>query len=205
MTRLLRIGLTGSIGTGKSTVAQLLRQKGIPVIDADALARALQRRGQPGWLAVWRLFGWAYLDADGELLRRKLGRYVFEHPRAREQLNRAIHPLVQSRIAEQLEDYRREGKTAVVVDVPLLFEAGWEASFDQIWVVAAPLPVQRARLMRRDGLSEEEAEARILAQWPLEEKCRRADRVLDNSGSLQQLRDEVEQAWREVEAEVGGG
>lgn len=200
----MRIGLTGGIATGKSTVAAMLRALGAVVIDADAVARRLQEPGAPGWRAVWEAFGWWVLDAHGRLQRKKLGRLVFSDPRARQRLDAVMHPLIRQALWTSVAEAEKGTPLPVVVDLPLLFEVGWESWFDQVWVVTASPEVQRARLMARDGLSCHQALARIAAQWPQEEKRRRASRVFENDGDLTALRNEVEAAWREL-AGTGGG
>ncbi|MEW8978130.1 MAG: dephospho-CoA kinase [Symbiobacterium sp.] len=192
------VGLTGSIASGKSTVSAILRELGAPVIDADAIVHDLQRPGTPVTEAIAREFGPAVLRPDGSLDRAALGRIVFSDPARRRALEAIVHPAVRAEIERQVEALRREGRAAVVLDIPLLFETGWDKRVDEVWVVYVDETTQRARLMGRDGLSPAEAEARIAAQMSLEEKMRRADRVIDNRGDLARTRAQVLAAWQAV-------
>jgi dephospho-CoA kinase len=192
--RVRRIGLTGGIGTGKSTVARMLRDAGGWWIDADQLARRAVEPGTPGLRRVVDAFGPEVLNPDGELDRSSLGQKVFRDPEARERLNAIVHPEVRRLASEAFVEAERAGAPFVVYDVPLLFENDMEADFDTVAVVRASPPVQRRRVRERDGLSDEDVLARMAAQMPLEEKVRRADVVFDNDGSLQALRDQVE-SW----------
>ncbi|MFZ5814564.1 MAG: dephospho-CoA kinase [Bacillota bacterium] len=194
------IGLTGSIASGKSTVSRALRELGAPVIDADAIVHELQQPGTPVTRAIAREFGPEVLRPDGSLDRAALGRIVFADPSRRKALEAIVHPAVRERIWQEVERYRAEGRPAVVLDIPLLFESGWDRLVDQVWVVYVDPPTQRARLIARDGLSPEEAERRIAAQMALEAKRARADRVIDNRGSESETRAQVADAWRDVTA-----
>lgn len=189
------IGLTGSIGTGKSEVSAILRGLGAPVIDADRLTHTLQNRGQPLWRAIWSRYGWSVLGPDGQLLRRKLGHRIFQDPEERQKLNALVHPLVRQSIMQQIVEMSQQGYAAVVLDIPLLIESDWRRSVDQIWLVYAPLEVQLERIMRRDHLGREEAFRRIQAQIPVDEKIRYADCIIDNQGSLDGLREQVTRLW----------
>jgi dephospho-CoA kinase len=186
------VGLTGGIGSGKSTVAQRLRQAGVPVLDADDLAHALSRRGQPVWRAVWDAFSWAVLAPDGEWNRRRLARWVFWDERAREQLNALVHPAVRSALRAATEQLRASGAPLVVWDVPLLIEGGLYREVDEVWVVYAEPAQQVERILGRSAWSRAEALARVAAQWPLADKCAYADVILDNRGSEAQLAAQVE-------------
>lgn len=190
------IGLTGSIASGKTTVATMLREMGAVVIDADAIVHDLQRPGTPVFAAIVREFGPGVLRADGSLDRQALGRIVFADPGRRRSLEAIVHPAVRAEIWRQIEHHRRAGRTAVVLDIPLLYESGWDRMVDEIWVVYVDAETQKARLMARSGLSAEEAEARIAAQMDLEEKARRAHRVIDNRGTLDATRAQVAAAWQ---------
>ena len=178
-----RIGLTGGIASGKSTVASWLEQQGLPVLDADVYAREALAPKTPGAAAV--------LDRYGEVVRAKnsttnsgvidraaLGQIVFNAPREREWLERLVHPLVRQRFDEELAALAAQ--PAVVLVIPLLFEAGLESLCSEIWLVDCEPEQQLERLMQRDGLSQAAAQARINAQWPLERKRELADRVIDN-------------------------
>lgn len=181
---MLRIGLTGGIGSGKSTVARRLAERGLAVVDADQLARRAVAPGSPGLARVVEAFGPEILSPDGDLDRRALGRVVFEQPERRAALEAIVHPEVARLAAEASEQARAAGARAFVYDVPLLYENGLEEQFERVVVVGASLPTRRARIAARDGLSEAEIEARIASQMPLETKLERADHVIDNDGAL---------------------
>ncbi|MDO5378339.1 MAG: dephospho-CoA kinase [Clostridia bacterium] len=178
----MKIGLTGSIACGKSTVSAYLRALGYPVVDADAVSRSLTAPGGEALGALREAFGDGVFDG-GALDRRALGALVFSSPAQRERLNALLHPLIIASVSRQLEALdTAEG--LVFGDIPLLYECGMEALFARIWVVSAPREAQLSRLCARDGLTREEAERRIASQMPLAEKCRRADAVISTDGPL---------------------
>lgn len=190
---MLRVGLTGGIGSGKSAVAALLALHGAEIIDADLLAREAVTPGSPGLAAVVEAFGAGVLTPDGELDRPALGRLVFGDAGARERLNAIVHPEVR-RLAAARE--RELPSSAVVVQViPLLVETGQQASFDAVVVVDADPATQLARLARRDGLSPEDAAARVAAQATREERLAAADHVIDNDGDRNLLPGKVARLW----------
>ena len=164
------IGLTGSIASGKSTVSAMLREIGAAVVDADAIVHDLQRPGTPVLGAIVREFGPGVLRPDGSLDRQALGRIVFADAGRRRALEAIVHPAVRAEMRRQIEEHRRAGRPAVVLDIPLLFESGWDRMVDEVWLVYVDGATQKARLMARSGLSPEEAEARIAAQMDLEGK-----------------------------------
>ncbi|MBE3594107.1 MAG: dephospho-CoA kinase [Candidatus Carbobacillus altaicus] len=186
------IGLTGGIATGKSTVSRLLQKRGFPVIDADQVARDVVRPGEEALAEIVRVFGEDMLKEDGTLDRKRLGVRIFEDDEARKTLEAILHPRIRARMLEAIQKIETISPYPVIVDVPLLFETGWDRLTDANIVVFAPPDVQKKRLMARDQLSEKEAYERIQAQWPLEEKVKRADWVLDNSGDENALAREVE-------------
>ncbi len=192
-------GLTGSIASGKSTVAGILAQMGAVVLDADLMARQAVVKGSRGWNEVVGVFGRTILGDDGRIDRRKLGDLVFSDPDKRARLEKIIHPLVRSQMDLEVERIRGRNPHAVVVqDIPLLFEAGMDQGLDEIIVVYAPESIQLERIVRRDGLSLAQARARIRSQMPLEEKKRRATMVIDNSGTLEETRRQTEQVYRRL-------
>jgi len=178
----MKIGLTGSIACGKSTVSSFLRECGYTVIDADAISHALTAPGGDALPAIRTAFG-DQVFAGEALDRRTLGSVVFSDPEKRAQLNAILHPMILSRIYASL-DAQDAPDSLVFADVPLLFECGMEERFDRIWVVAAEEETQLDRLMIRDQLTKEEALARIRSQMPLKEKCRRADAVIHTDGPI---------------------
>jgi dephospho-CoA kinase len=195
------IGLTGGIAAGKSSFAAALRALGVPVIDADRLARAAVARGTPGLSAVVAEFGAGVLTADGELDRPRMAARVFTDPAARARLEALVHPAVHRLFREEAERLAAAGHAVAVYDVPLLFEAALEGEVDLVAVVWAPPAVQLSRLEARDGLGRAAAEARLAAQMPIDEKAARADVVIVNDGQPEAL---VEKA-RQLLAAVAGG
>ncbi|HHX28068.1 MAG: dephospho-CoA kinase [Bacillota bacterium] len=198
------IGLTGGIASGKSTVSEILRSLGATIIDADAITRELQSPGSEALREIQEAFGDDIILPDGTLDRRKLGRVVFSSERSRHILDSIIHPRVIGRTKEILKELAQSapGKSPVavaVVDAPLLLEAGADAVVDEVWVVALPRDQQAERLMKREGYSAEEAFSRIDSQMPLEEKEKRADRVIDNSGTPEETKEQVFTLWRSLE------
>jgi len=186
---MLVAGLTGGIATGKSTVTQILADAGVEIIDADVIARRVVAKGQPAWKKIVAHFGGTVLRPDGEIDRPRLAALVFSNTARKLRLNRLVHPYVRRRITEALARLRSDQPDAVVVlDIPLLFEAGMHRGLEEIIVVYAPESEQRRRLIQRDHLSVKEAAARIRSQMPIEEKRRRATVVIDNSGSRKQTR-----------------
>lgn len=194
----MKIGLTGGIATGKSTVASMLQRKGAPLVDADVIAREVVEPGSPvlGRVAEW--FGSDILLADGSLNRKKLGAIVFADPTQRKALESLLHPPIRALMKERMALLERQyPDKPVIVDVPLLYESGLEAMFDAVMVVYVPAELQRERLKQRDGLTEEQAEQRLAAQLPIEEKRRRADFVIDNAGTLEETQRQIDLFWKE--------
>jgi dephospho-CoA kinase len=189
-----RIGLTGGIASGKSTVGRLLAARGLPVLDADGYAREALAPGSPGAQAV--------LARYGTLDRAALGRIVFADAAERQWLEQLVHPLVRARFAAELE--RLAAAPVVVLMIPLLFEAGLEELCSEVWLVDCDEAQQLARLMARNGLSAAEARARIAAQWPLARKRTLADVVLDNRGTAEQLEGQLERAMLGPGPPIGG-
>lgn len=188
---MLWVGLTGGIGTGKSTVTRILRQAGIPVVDADVLAREVVRAGTEGHSEVIQAFGPASIDSNGELNRKEIGMKVFNDRAKLEVLERIIHPRVRALCLQEKTQLAAAGNTMAVYDVPLLFEKKLEDTFDQVVVVTCDPQVQINRLMKRDGLSEDEAIRRIAAQLPLEQKVKAAHFIIHNNGSAIDLEKRV--------------
>lgn len=195
---MLVIGLTGGIASGKSTVSAYLRELNAPVVDADAIVREVQQPGSPVLAAIGRAFGPEVIRSDGSLDRPALGRIVFSDPDRRRQLESIVHPAVRERMGAELERYRREGRPAVVLDVPLLLEGGLDRTVDQVWLVYVDRETQLIRLIARDGLSAGEAEQRIAAQMDMEAKRSRASLIIENRGSREETRAQVLRAWQAV-------
>lgn len=190
------IGLTGGIGSGKSAVADILRDLGAFVIDADAVAHEVYRPGTDGWREVVEAFGGDIASPSGEIDRRKLAAKVFGDTAQVERLNRIVHPRTRDLVSERVETARGSGETAAVVEVPLLFEAGWEDMFDEVWVVAAPEDTSVRRVAEARGIGAESVRSRMRAQLSNEERLGRADVAIDNSRSLDDLTASVTEAWR---------
>lgn len=172
-----RLGLTGGIASGKSTVAAQFKAAGVPVVDADQLAHDLVAPGQPALAAVVAEFGPAMLQADGTLDRGKLGALVFADAAKLDRLNAIYRPFIRTALTDALA---AATGPLVVGDIPLLYEGHWEDAFDGVAVVTLPPDLQLQRLMARDGLAEAAAKARMAAQWPLSRKADLADFVIDN-------------------------
>ena len=193
------IGLTGSVGTGKSTVAGMFHRLGAQVLDADAIAHQLLEPKRLGWRRVVRTFGESILNDDQTINRAALARIVFRNKARRRQLEAILHPQVLRRIKQELCLARHSGRVpAIVLDVPLLVEAGAQRLVDALIVVTAPAAAQRARLAQRHGWSEDEIEARIRAQWELSAKAALADYVIDNSDGVDATRTQVRRIWNQL-------
>ena len=194
----VRVGLTGGIASGKSTVSAILAELGAVVIDADAIAREVVAQGTPGLEAVVAEFGPGLLTPGGDLDRPAMGALVFGDPDARKRLEAIIHPLVHRRSAEL--EAGADADAVVVHDIPLLAEVGRAGSFDAVVVVDAPKDVQVARMVGDRGWTREDAESRIAAQASREDRLSIATHVVDNTGSLDDLRRRVEDVYAELAA-----
>jgi dephospho-CoA kinase len=192
------IGLTGGIASGKSSVARLLRELGVAVIDADQLAREVVAKGSDGLREVVEAFGLDVLDAAGELDRPKLGQIVFHEPNARQRLNAITHPRIGHLSGERILEAQRGPSPYVVYEAALLVETGAHRGMAALIVVAASEALQLARSMARDGLDEAAARARLAAQLPLSAKVEAADYVIANDGDLDALRAETARTHRAI-------
>ncbi|MFZ2087092.1 MAG: dephospho-CoA kinase [Desulfobaccales bacterium] len=192
---MLKIALTGGPGSGKSTVARMFRDLGAEVIDADEVAYAVVAPGQPAWEELRREFGPEFFQEDGSLNRAKMSDLVFQDAEARRQLNAIVHPRLTREIVRRVQDLAARGENLVIIEVPLLFEAGREKNFDVIIVVDADEKTQIERLSVRDGRTPEEAQGILKAQWPLSAKKSRADFVVDNRGFLAETQGQVKKVW----------
>ena len=199
------LGLSGGIGSGKSTVSRLFQQLGAAVIDADAIVHELQAPGTPLLAEIVSAFGASVLRDDGALDRAALGEIVFQSAEARARLGRLVHPRVGEEMFRRTSQAREAGTALIVLDIPLLFEgrkAGTGTAarmgYDSTVLVWVPVAVQIERTLQRDACTREQAQARIDAQMPIDEKKPLADRVIDNSGSLEDTRAQVEQIYLEL-------
>lgn len=181
------VGVTGGIASGKSTVSRILRDLGVGVVDADAVARDVVRRGSQGLAEIIAEFGTEYLTESGDLNRIKLGNFVFSNSGARKRLNAITHPKVAALSAKRIEELSETSTPYIVYDVPLLIETGLNEMVDAVVVVAASLENQVTRCAKRSSLTTQEAEARISAQLPLDKKVKLADYVIHNDGTLHAL------------------
>ncbi len=188
------IGLTGGVGSGKSTVAGMLRELGAEVIDADDGAHAVYAPGTPGFDSVVREFGPDYIR-DGRIDRRRLGELVFHDDEARLRLNAIVHPLVREWMADRTAEAAERGADVLVHDVPLLFENGLNAMYEEVILVYAPPGVQLERLISGRRVPADRARAMIASQMPMDEKRRLARLVVDNSGSREDTREQVKRLW----------
>ncbi|HEX6643223.1 MAG TPA: dephospho-CoA kinase [Gemmatimonadales bacterium] len=193
---MLSVALTGNIASGKSVVAELFRHWGATVIDADEIVRELQARGTPLLDAIARRFGSAMLRPDGELDRARLRALVFGDPAARADLEALVHPAVERRRRELVEEARRRGDPIVVSDIPLLFETGRQDDFDAVVLVDAPEALRLDRLVAFRGLDPAAARAMIAAQDPSPPKRAASDFVIDNAGDLEALERAAAAVWR---------
>lgn len=194
-----RIGITGGIGSGKTTVSQYLMDKGYAVIDADKVAKELVKKGSPALLELVRIFGVQVLTKEGELDRTSLAAIVFTDPEQKRRLDQMMHPRILERIESLIEDM--SGDEVVFVDAALIFEAGWDKFFDQIWLVDAMDETRLERIRKRDDLTREQVLERMNAQLDSFERRQRADRVLWNEGSKEELREQVERMLTELKGD----
>lgn len=190
------IGLTGGIASGKSTVSAYLKEKGIPVFDADATAWEVEKAGQPCLQKMVEAFGKGILKPDGELDRSKMAQLAFHDPKVLQQLNAIVHKAVEEKRDAFLQAHA--GDKVVVLDAPLLLECGWEKKADTVWLVDIDPEEQIQRAMKRSGMTRQEVVDRINRQMPLQEKRKKADTIIDNSGTLEELYKKVEEALKTV-------
>ena len=192
------LGLTGGIGSGKSTASQILAELGAVVIDADRVGHDAYRPGSAGWNRVVAQFGRDVLAADGTIDRKRLGAIVFADPVQLARLNAIVHPLIRDAIGARIAAERAAGHApAIVVEAALLVEANWDALVDEVWLVTADRTAVEARLMAQRGLDPGAIAARVRAQIDDSERAARADVIIDNSGSPDALRTRLTTLWRE--------
>ncbi|MEK3883130.1 dephospho-CoA kinase [Paenibacillus sp. PL2-23] len=195
------IGLTGGIASGKSTVGSMLSELGAKLVDADKVAREVVLPGEPALEAIASLFGQAVLQEDGTLNRAALGGIVFQDPEALAKLEGITHPAIREEMWERMHTYAEEEPGALIIgDVPLLYEKGQQEQYEGVLVVYVPAAQQVERLMKRNDMPQEEARRRVSLQLDIEEKRRRADWVIDNSGTLEETRQQVKAFWQRWQA-----
>jgi len=191
------IGLTGGIGSGKSIVAQFLAELGAVIIDADKVGHEVFKPGTEAWQEVVTTFGKQILNTKGEIDRKKLSEIVFGNPELLSRLNKIMHPKMNEVVKAKLKEYQRQGVEVVVLEAPLLIEAGWTSLADEVWAVVAPKSAVSKRLTEK-GLSKKEALARIRSQLSTEERVKHAHVVINNDGDLDKLKAKVKNLWQEL-------
>ena len=191
---MLRIGLTGGISTGKSTVSNYLKELAYPLIDADVIARQLVEPGQEGLKRLVAKFGAEILNESGALDRQALGHRLFGDAQLRQEVDQLLHPLIYEALEAESQRLAQAGAKLAFFDIPLLYETGYDQKMDQVWVVYLPHAMQVERLMARNSWSQAQAEAAIASQASIEAKRQRADLVIDNQGTLAVTFTQVDQA-----------
>jgi dephospho-CoA kinase len=193
------IGLTGGIGSGKSTVAQMLEQKGAALLSADVVGHEVYQPGRPAWQEIVDAFGRQVVAGDGNIDRKKLGAIVFSDPEQLRRLNAITHPRMKELMREKLEAERASGARVAVLEAALLFDAGWDDLADEVWVTVAPPEVAAGRTAERSDISVDEAMSRIKAQMSNEERTGRSQVVIDTDCPLEQTRRQVSGEWARLE------
>jgi len=192
---MLVIGLTGSIGTGKSEASRELEALGASLISADQVGHEAYTPNTDAWEQVVAAFGEEILQEDGEIDRRKLGAIVFSDAGQLAKLNQIMHPRMARMVADKIEVLRSQGTGVVVVEAALLFEAGWDSLVEEVWVTDSPEQAVIERLRKRNGLSEEEARKRISSQMDRAERLEKSDFIIDNSGDIAGLGSAIKELW----------
>ncbi|MCT8137410.1 dephospho-CoA kinase [Anaerobacillus sp. CMMVII] len=185
------IGLTGGIASGKSTVSNMMKNEGIPVVDADIIAREVVEQGEATYQKIVDAFGKEIITNDGCLDRKKLGALVFQDEKKRMLLNSIVHPAIRIRMHEKVESFKNEGFATIVLDIPLLFESKLTNMVEKIIVVFVDYELQLERLKQRDQFTDQEALVRINAQMPLKDKIALADEVIHNHGSIDETKQQL--------------
>ncbi len=193
MTRV--IGLTGGIGSGKSTIARFLAELGAEVIDADKIGHQIYQPDSPAWREIVAAFGRGVLTPEGEIDRSRVGKVVFGSPDLLKRFNQIVHPKMYQVAEEQIKEYRKQGVPVVVLDGALLVELKWTRLVDELWVAVAPEAMVVQRLEARSGLPPAQTQARIRAQMPVEEKMKCANVVIHNDGDLDSLKTKIKDLW----------
>lgn len=194
------IGLTGGIASGKSLVSQMLAERGALVIDADKVGHEAYQKDGGCYRAVVDAFGQDVVGADGEIDRKALGAKVFGEPAQRRKLEGIVWPWMKATMAERMAKIRAEGTPVVVLEAAVLIEADWIDITDQVWVVVVPPDLARQRVVERNGLTPEQADARIAAQLTNDERRQHAKVVIENAGTVEDLRAKVDAAWEQLMA-----
>src|SRR5271166_3239363 len=196
---MLTVGLTGGIGSGKSTVAKMLAELGAPSFDADKVGHDIYSPGRPAYTDVIAAFGETIVASDGTIDRKKLGPIVFADPAQLKRLESIVHPRMFERMRDMVGELRAQGTAApIVIEAAILIEAKWQPLFDEIWLVIAPRDKVIARVEAERGLKREQTEARIKAQLSDDERRKHSSLIIDNSGTIEDLRAKTEVLWREL-------
>ncbi len=196
------IGLTGGIGSGKSTVSRFLAELGAVILDADKIGHEAFKPDSEGWHEVVAAFGRQILTPEGNIDRKKLGETVFDNPESLSLLNQIMHPRMYDMVKAQLKEYQRQGTRVVVLEAPLLLEAGWTSLADEVWVTTAPEATVLKRLEERTGLSQAESLTRIRSQLPSAERVRHADVVINTDCDLDELKSKVKELGQRLELDT---
>jgi len=196
------IGLTGGIGSGKSTVSQFLAELGAVILNADEVGHEVFKPDTEIWRQVVAAFGRQILTPNGNIDRKKLGNIVFGNPESLSRLNQIMHPRMYALVKVQLEEYRRQGTRVVVLEAPLLLEAGWTPLVDEVWVTTAPEATVLKRLEERTGLSQAESLVRIRSQLSSAERVRQADVVINTDCDLDELKSKVKELGQRLELDT---
>ncbi len=194
------IGLTGGIGSGKSTVSQYLAELGAVILDADKVGHEVFKPNTEAWHEVVTAFGKQILTPSGEVDRKKLGGIVFSHPESLSRLNQIMHPRMHDVMKAQIEEYRRQGVDMVVLEAAILIEANWTSLVDEVWVTVAAEAKVLERLKKQRGLVEEQTLSRIRSQLSTEERVKHADVVINNDGDLNEVKAKVKELWERLHA-----
>ncbi|MBI2907943.1 MAG: dephospho-CoA kinase [Chloroflexi bacterium] len=189
------VGLTGGIASGKSTVSQTLAELGAAIINADETGHELLKPNTEAWREIVAAFGEGVIGESGEIDRAKLGEIIFRSPEARQRLNAITHPRIYAMVQHKIDEARRRGALVAVVEAALFIEAGWFPLVDQLWVTVVPEDVMIQRLRNRNGVTQEQARARISSQLSSEERIKHADVVISTDCSLDEVREKVKQLW----------
>jgi dephospho-CoA kinase len=199
---MLIIGLTGGIGTGKSTVAQVLEEQGVPVLSADLVGHEVYQPGRPAFHELVNAFGSEIVAEDGTIDRKKLGGKVFADPKELARLNAIVHPRMKGMMREKMQELQRAGERVAVIEAAILFEAKWDDLADEVWVTVAPPEVAARRVAERSGLAQEQVMERIRAQMSNEERSRRATVIIDTSGDMESTRRQALENWQALAARL---
>ncbi len=201
---MLVVGLTGGMATGKSVASKTLKELGLPIIDADLIARETVRPNEAGYREIVDYFGKGILNPDETINRRGLAKIIFSDPEERERLNSLLHPRIVEEIKKRIEDFKERGEGMVIVDAALLIEAGQLSLVDKLIVVTVSPKIQIKRLAQREHLTEKEAKERIATQMPLSEKVKLADYVIDNSGTVKKTIKRTKEVYRKLRLTIAG-